>query len=193
MGRPHDTTPLPPHPAISSNYKMRPSYSGKTLCAMVTCPTCKKKRWYPLWSLRQFLKRDNFSGHCRPCGVGALRAGSLKYVRSKKYGRSITSNGYASLRVAVIDPADLPMFRAMSSAAAPSVSEHRWVMAKHLGRPLLTSECIDHMDGDKLNNSLDNLRIYVRGKNHPGSANGHGTYYHEWQMALARIKELESR
>jgi len=66
-------------------------------------------------------------------------------------------------------------------------------MAKHLGRPLLTSECVDHMDGDKLNNSLNNLRIYVRGRNHPGSANGHGTYYHEWQMALARIKELESK
>ncbi len=57
---------------------------------------------------------------------------------------------------------------------------------------MLTSECIDHMDGNKLNNDISNLRIYVRGKNHPGSANGHGTYYHEWQMTLARISELES-
>ena len=48
------------------------------------------------------------------------------------------------------------------------------------------------MDGDKQNNRIENLRIYVRGKQQPGSAPGYGTYYHEWQMALARIAELEA-
>ena len=35
------------------------------------------------------------------------------------------------------------------------------------------------------------LRLYVRGKQEPGSAPGHGTYYHEWQMAERHIHELE--
>jgi len=71
------------------------------------------------------------------------------------------------------------------------VFEHRWNMALHLGRALHSGECIDHMDGNKTNNDIANLRIYVRGKNQPGSGNGHGTYYHEWQMAERRVKELE--
>jgi hypothetical protein len=48
------------------------------------------------------------------------------------------------------------------------------------------------MDGIKGNNAIENLRIYVRGKQQPGSCPGYGTYYHEWQMALVRIRELEA-
>lgn len=81
---------------------------------------------------------------------------------------------------------------AMCPKSTNSVGEHRWNMAKFLGRPLKTWELVDHRDGDKLNNDPSNLRIYVKGKNHEGSACGHGTYYHEWQIALKRIRELES-
>lgn len=64
-------------------------------------------------------------------------------------------------------------------------------MARQLGRPLETWELVDHMDGDKLNNDPSNLRLYRRGRNMPGETTGHGTFYHEWQQALARIRVLE--
>lgn len=66
-------------------------------------------------------------------------------------------------------------------------------MARVLGRPLRSNELVDHMDGNKLNNDPSNLRMYVRGKNQPGETSGYGTYYDEWQRALARIAELEAR
>jgi len=41
----------------------------------------------------------------------------------------------------------------------------RKIMAKHLGRPLLSKENVHHMDGDYTNNNIDNLYLFSnRGK-----------------------------
>lgn len=38
--------------------------------------------------------------------------------------------------------------------------EHRYVMARHLGRALASDEVVHHLDGDRLNNSLSNLELW---------------------------------
>ena len=86
---------------------------------------------------------------------------------------------------------ELDLWDAMRGKST-GVLQHRWVMAKHIGRPLRRDEHVDHMDGNRANNAIENLRIYLAGKNHPGSCPGYGTYYDEWQKALARIAELEA-
>lgn len=43
------------------------------------------------------------------------------------------------------------------------VQEHRVIMEKHLGRKLHTKEIIHHIDHDKRNNSIDNLKIMKQG------------------------------
>lgn len=39
------------------------------------------------------------------------------------------------------------------------VKEHRWIMEQHLGRKLLKTEIIHHLDGNKQNNDISNLAI----------------------------------
>lgn len=40
-----------------------------------------------------------------------------------------------------------------------SIREHRWIMEQHLGRKLETWEHVHHIDGNHLNNSIDNLEV----------------------------------
>lgn len=99
------------------------------------------------------------------------------------------SDGYVYLGKRFIERAFLDMFDAMKNSNR-RVAEHRWVVAKSLGRPLHNYENVDHRDGDKQNNDLDNLRVYIKGKNQEGSCPGYGTYYDEWQHAEAELRLL---
>lgn len=60
------------------------------------------------------------------------------------------------------------------------VLEHRYVMEKHLGRLLLKTEVIHHLDGCKSNNIIDNLIVC-------SSAKEHNIIHTEMQMFVEKL------
>lgn len=48
------------------------------------------------------------------------------------------------------------------SVEGEKILEHRFVMQKFIGRKLKESEIVHHVDGNKLNNSIENLQVMDR-------------------------------
>lgn len=64
------------------------------------------------------------------------------------------------------------------------VKQHRWVMEQHLGRPLASNEDVHHRDGDKQNNSIENLELVTHG-DHSRITNSDRTYRRGYRLDLS--------
>ena len=83
-------------------------------------------------------------------GILAKNAAIAKAANIK--GRKITSGGY----VLIYAPDHL-------NGVNGYVMEHRLVMESHIGRLVARDEAVHHIDGDKLNNALENLHLLRHG------------------------------
>ena len=89
--------------------------------------------------------------YCRMKNKGIFQESKKPSVRKLRY---INHDGYIRIR---IKPEDYPYIS--DDQALDTILEHRLIMAKILGRPLLSSEEVHHKDGIRYNNNPNNLLL----------------------------------
>lgn len=103
---------------------------------------------------------------CKGCGTSSRKIATYKYAKYRGYcsrchqqqanynggktGRSIDKDGYSLISGQFDHP-----FRDKNN----QVREHRLVMETHLGRYLVPAEVVHHLNGNKLDNRLCNLKL----------------------------------
>ena len=92
-------------------------------------------------------------------------------------GKTMHGDGYVQIYLAPNDP--LYCMRHNNQY----VFEHRYVMAKHLGRPLTRKEFVHHLNGIKHDNRLSNLALTSPSNHKPNTLT---------LMFQKRIRELEA-
>lgn len=92
---------------------------------------------------------NSFCKHGDPLkGVGVV--GGFPGEIRKLTGEHINKGGYKKIRVRE------------EGKKVRWILEHRYVMEKQLGRPLTSDESVHHKDGDRLNNVISNLELWVK-------------------------------
>lgn len=113
---------------------------SKSLCSMHY--NHKRNQEMPLCSLRDCDRLSYAKTFCQPHYAEKRKYGEFG-VRPPKASFYITHKGYRKITV-----------------DGASIFEHRHVMSVHLNRKLLKTENVHHINGDKLDNRIENLELW---------------------------------
>jgi endogenous inhibitor of DNA gyrase (YacG/DUF329 family) len=108
-----------------------------------------------------------------------------KSVKCASNGRLLNGSGYVNILVRSLSEEDRSLVRVMNPTTR-YFSEHRLVMAKKLGRPLLANEIVHHINGVKQDNRPENLEV----TDHASHTKTHSHITHELSKLRSENKRL---
>lgn len=159
----------------------RKSDISRHLEYLIKCPVCKKERWLPGSNIEHLIRVGSFTGKCRDCSTSGPNSNHWSDGR-------FVAGGYVRLSISGLDYEDQLLARAMVGDKR-FITEHRFVAAKQLGRPLLDNEVVHHINGIKIDNEPENLHVDIR-DNH-GKA--YAEIYRELLLLRKENKDLKER
>lgn len=105
--------------------------------------------------VQEVMLKKNLPRRARGSATGSMNA-------SFRGGRKIDRDGY----VLVSAPTGHPYARMRKDRPNGVILEHRLIMEREIGRFLLPSETVDHIDGLRLHNAPSNLRLFDTNRDH---------------------------
>lgn len=122
----------------------------------VQCPICGIWRWLEKGVVTKKKREGNWTGRCCRCTGKLMR---MENSVAWKGGRNLNGGGYIRIKI------DMNNEYFCMTSKDRYILEHRYIMAQKIGRPLTKFEHVHHLDGNKINNSVDNL-ILLDGATH---------------------------
>lgn len=95
---------------------------------------------------------------CETCGINYHKPTKLAYWQFEK-SRYCSRDCAAKRDQRVPNEAFKSRYRQVKTPDGRKVLEHRWVMEQHIGRRLLRSEQVHHINHDRLDNRIENLEL----------------------------------
>ena len=140
------------------------------------CFNCGKERWVPLRTIHA-------RKLCKACQYKSLKLNSKERNSNYKGGKT-TQDGYIYV---LLYPDDFfyPMVDRRHY-----VLEHRYIMAKHIGRCLQKWEIVHHKNGIRDDNRIENLEINTWGNHSRDHNKGYSDGYKKG-IADGRIKLIQ--
>jgi len=133
-----------------------PCKRGTRLKAIFTCPRCGKKRWV----MKGHYTKTTYTGLCKSCRCTECSQLIGEKNFNWKGGKYVDAEGYCLVKIYRDHP-----FYCMAKSDG-YVLEHRLVYAQHIGRPLRKEEVVHHIDENRVNNAITNLRLFPSVVNH---------------------------
>jgi hypothetical protein len=138
----------------------RNNYKGTSL-VKIYCGNCHQTHYTQVTPLKK-----TKTAYCLRCSL-SLQNPSGSGPRNPRWlgGTKCHPEGYLSIHLDTLSPDEKILFAPMLRKDQ-YILEHRVVMARHLGRPLLSSEVIHHLNGIKDDNRLENLFLCTDNTDH---------------------------